>query len=327
MASNPFSESAKRSANWLISQMDADGCIGPTLYFYDKVPHALMDTGNFKEALSALKWIQQNGMRADNDFDFSKDPAAEDERGKIWAPRMRPYQNGILVMSGHRLGRFDFSFKAYKRMLEYQDPDVGGFCHSTPEGNEFDLVSTGFCGLTCLFMGDLPHAKMAGDAVLKLIEKQPDISEKLFVNLDRDGELITTGYPKAGEDFYVVDKDKKDQMYFYAGCGVTLLSKLHLATGDQKYLDGALELYDFNSTCRSVFKHGSAGKFAWGCLYLYDATGDEKFLEVSRKIGEFIIGLQGDDGCYLIPGYSLDARFTITAEFTMWISKMAKYLD
>lgn len=327
MASKPFTESAEKSAKWLISKMDDDGCIGPTLYFYDKVPHALMDAGYIKEAISSLKWIQKHGMRKNNDFDFSKDPEAGDERGRIWAPRMRPYQNAILVMSGQRLGRFDFSYRAYNRMLRYQDTEVGGFCHSMPEGAEFDLVSTGFCGLACIYMGDILHAKMAGDAVLTLIEKQPDIKNRLYVNLDRNNELITAKYPVAGEDFYIVHRDRKDQMYFYAGVGVTLLSKLHLATGEQKYLDGAIALHDFNISCRSVFNHGSAGKFAWGCLYLYDATGNEKYLDTSRRIGEFILGMQGDDGCYVIPGHSHDARFTITAELTMWVSEISRYLE
>jgi hypothetical protein len=327
MIADTFAESAEKSAQWLLSRMDDDGRVGPSLFYYDKVPHALLDAGYPTEAQTALNWIEANGMRSDGDFDWSGDPEPTNERDHIWAPRMRPYQNAILVMSGQRLGRFRFSYRAYDRMQSYQDPNVGGFSHSTPGGDELDLVSTGFCGLACLYMRDLDRARMAGDSVLDLLDKQPALDDRLYVNLDKQGELVVDGYPAAGEDFYVVYSDRPDQMYFYAGCGLTLLANLYLATDEQKYLDGALRLYDFNVSCESVFEHGSAGKFAWGCLFLYEATGDDTYLDVSRRIGKFIMGRQCEDGSFDVPENAAESKYTITAEFTMWIAAIARYLE
>lgn len=327
MAPNTFTDAAELSAEWLCSQLDDDGRIGPSLYFYDKVPHALLDTGRFAEANAALDWIARNGLTDRGDFDVSGNPEPEGERWRIWAPRMRPYQNAVLVMAAHRLGRFDVSMPAYDRLLAYQDPAVGGFGHSTPDGDEFDLVSTGFCGLACLYLGDVDRAKRAGESVLALLDGQPALDDALYVNLDADGDVITDGYPDAGEEFYVVYADREDQMYFYPGCAVKLLASLHLATGEQRYLDGAVAFVDFARSCRSVFEHGSAGKLAWGCLTLAEATGDDEYLDVARRIGEFIVSLQDDDGSYDLPGNDPADRYTLTAEFTMWTAALSGHLD
>lgn len=104
------------------------------------------------------------------------------------------------------------------------------------------------------------------------------------------------------------------------------LIKLYLRTQDERYLKGAIEVYDFLASCHeNAFHFTTAGKDGWGSSMLYRITGDKRYLKTALSQMEFILGSQQKEGYMLGPGFEsfddqpLRTTYDFTADFSTWL--------
>ncbi len=104
------------------------------------------------------------------------------------------------------------------------------------------------------------------------------------------------------------------------------LIKLYLQTGTEKYLKGAIKVYDFLASCHeNAFCYPTAGKDGWGSSMLYRITGDDRYLKTAMSQMEFILSSQHADGFMLSPGAKnfedqpLRTTYDLTADFSSWL--------
>ena len=95
---------------------------------------------------------------------------------------------------------------------------------------------------------------------------------------------------------------------------------------DEKYLNGALRIWDFLAGGNDdAFHFVTAGKGGWGSSMLYRRTGDKKFLNACLSQMEFILSTQHQDGFMLDPGAKeladqpIRTTYDYTADFTCWL--------
>ncbi len=71
-----------------------------------------------------------------------------------------------------------------------------------------------------------------------------------------------------------------------------------MATGKKEYLNLAREHFDFMTTSEGVYSAALSHKLCWACANLYAATGEPRFLEAAKRVGDHLIGVQEEDGRY-----------------------------
>ena len=106
-----------------------------------------------------------------------------------------------------------------------------------------------------------------------------------------------------------------------------LLSKVYEATKDNKYLDGALAIYDFCAGgTPAIYENTLSHKFAWGCALLYGQTGQGEHLESACRMCDYLAGIQEADGTFVHLGTGLKSedfpyspRMGVTSQFALWL--------
>ena len=149
-----------------------------------------------------------------------------------------------------------------------------------------------------------------------------------------DGDTLYMTWPsKAGaveRVLAVIDAAKPAQAYWCWGWPMNGLIKLYGATGEQRYLDGAVRIYDFLAGCHEhAFHFTTAGKDGWGSSMLYRITGDDRYLKTAMSQMEFILSRQHSDGYMLGPDANsfddqpLRTTYDFTADFGSWLVGVA----
>ena len=328
----------ERSADWLVSRQGEGGSLkleggviarDPQCYY--KVVWPLSLAGRLREADLTAGYVKSKFMLENGDFSGGE-PRSEEEWFQ-W--RYYTYLNVWIVIGAHRLGRFDISIPGIQYMLKYRDPQTGGFCNEKPypKGRYIeDALTASYNGLACLYLGKLSEACGAGDFLVKLLRLQPEFEERFYTAFDATDGLITD-FPPEEAVYRVVETGEREQYYYFLGYPIIFLSKLYLATNDDRYLEAAKEYFNFTKSCQDdVYASPPSGKLGWGCAALHGITGDEDVGEAVKSEVRYLLETQDEEGCWSrFPGFKLylngepyptSGRIDLTAEFCAWLSEI-----
>jgi len=308
-----FLDAAQRAAEWLISQQKDDGSLSPPeegADRYYKVPYALAVTGHATEANRLLGWTKTNDLPSDGGL-------------KLTSGGLALYKHSWMLQGAIRLARFDLVRPLGEYVLRCLAP-CGGF-FQVPEGNEFvEPACLGWGGLAMVYLGQLELARGAGNAIGSMLDQQPDPSRFYFM-LTPSGELIV------GEQDTFLDLTQPDQVYWRAGIPALFLTRLYLATDDERYLNMAQRILDLqHCAAADAFSHPGSGKSGLASAVVYSITGDQRARDAAYREGEFLLSIQHADGWWASPGAGdpdLGAQLDYTGEFTVFLTEMAAALD
>ena len=314
-----FKEARDRGCEYLLERQRADGGFGdPALGVADyyKVPAAFMVCGHSTSAARLCGWIRKNGMTQDGDFV----PRPEEAGGYAYT-----YYNTWVIIGAHRLGQFDLSQSGMEFLMDFWDPESGGFYSSATEREEDtkqDLWVVSGCGQAALYTGMTDVASSVGRWMQVLMRAQPNYPEQMYTVFSREEGLHTDPDPD-DELRYVVNADaERDQYFFHPGIAGGFLARLYQATGEQTWLELAKEYMRFAEGASDyLFRTLRAGKVGWAASVLYTLTGEEKYREMAVRVGDNIVEQQSPEGYWSATGGD-EPNNDATAEMVVWLDEI-----
>ena len=314
-----FREARNRGGAYLLSRLHEDGsfgdlALGVTSYY--KVPSALQVCGETNAANRLLDWVRRNGMTPDGDFGPRPDDLAD--------AYFYSYFNIWVVIGAHRLGQFDLSEPGMDFLMDFWDPESGGFYSSTTEREADtlqDLWVVSGCGQAALYTSRVDVASGVGRWMQRMMRAQPNYPNQMYTVYSRARRLITE--PDPDDDIrYVLSNDaERDQFFFHPGIAAGFLARLYQATGQSEWLDLAKEYLRFAEGANEyLFRLMRAGKVGWAASVLFTLTGEEKYREMAIRVGDNMIDAQTDAGYWTDEdGQPNDDA---TAELTVWLDEV-----
>lgn len=316
-----ISHHAKIGGRWLTEQLSKNGewkvDKGFNIDAYYKAPWALAQVGYSREAQLILDHIRDNFLTPAGDLK----PVSSNVLKEI----QHLYANSYVLLGSMMTGRYEVGFPVGE-FFETRIQTDGSFSSErgkSVENSGSSTMSTSAGGLAALALADTRSAKMAGDHLKKIRDKQPEPGNKFYTSLQGDGSLITDIDSIENSWFYLVEVDDPDQCWYSMGLPMAFLVQLYKATSESKYLELAEWFYDFQSNCVNPWVGGSSGKAGWGSSMLYQLTRDEKYRQTALEVAEYLISRQNNDGQWLPQSAEPDdelteIHFDTTSEFTLW---------
>jgi len=330
---------AKKAGQWFVSRQaekgnyvgnekpDGNGIYPDThdVGCYYKSVHFLNAVGERLAAAKAVNYVVENFMSSEGDF-FN---TPENRTSGSYTPTYcQLYPNMWIMRALVGMDRYDLSRRVLDFLKKHRDPKTGGFYYSvTPPKKVIDSNATGYGIFIQLLGGDLKSAVQSGELILRMLKEQPE-SDRFYLRWTEQGGYETdfTGIPEKHLIYCVIDAKKPAQAYWCWGWPMNGLIKLYDRTGRQRYLDGAIEIYDFLASCHeNAFHFTTAGKDGWGSSMLYRITGDKRYLKTALSQMEFILDSQQPEGYMLGPGaksfddQALRTTYDFTADFSSWL--------
>ena len=317
-----FALSRDRGSDFIAERMRPDGTIedshlNPCGYW--GVPIALAVGGHSSAASTMLDWVRRNAFTSEGDFG----PTPEKARSESYA-----YDNSWLIEGAHRLGQFDLSQRGMDFLVDFWDPQSGGFYSSFRErgaDTKMDLYRSSACGRAALYTGRLDIARGVGRFMRDCMEAQPNYPAQMYTVYSRSQGLHTVPDP-SDVLRYVVEQDATTYQRFYnPGIVGGFVARLYQSTGESEWLDLARRyMYfaegasDYLLTMPSL----SQGKTGWGAAVLYTLTGEDKYREMATWIGDSILSYQAEGGSW--SGLDAEKRpgVNLTAEMVVWLDEI-----
>jgi len=303
-------EAARRSAAWIVLQQKDDGSLTPPEVgadSYYKVPYALAVTGHPTEANRLLNWSKANDLQPGG-------------RLKLTSGGLALYKHSWMLQGAVRLARFDLARPLGECVMRCLAP-CGGF-FQVPEGNDYvEPACLGWGGMAMVYLGQLELARGAGNAIGRMLDQQPD-PDRFYATSTPDGELIVD------DTDALIDFTKPGQIYWRAGIPYLFLTRLYLATLEERYLAMAQRIFELHwNGAPDAFGHPTSGKSGLASAILYSITGDERARDAALRQGEFLVSIQNEGGWWTNPqNDGLGIRFDYTGEFTVFLTEMAAVL-
>lgn len=314
--------SIDRGVEWMVSRIGSDGNPGAAHGHYYRVPWALAMSGRRAEASAVLSWVEREVLTTEGDLRAGKPRAGFETRWSTY-----PLTN--LATGAWHLERYDVARRITRRLHAFQNQDTGGAFAGHPDHREDlrqDLFPTAQLGMTGLTTGEMDLAHGAYEWIGQLYRAQIDLPNRLYTATD-GAELITdTGGDDELEWQIVTDFRKERQAFYNPGIAGAFLGRYYMATGTDEALDLARRYLDltiagtpaqFDST-QSV----QVCKFAWGASVLFEATGQQKYLDHALKMSKWFANMQRGDGSWENSPFLMErsddpssVRMEITAEF------------
>lgn len=292
----------RRNLDQLLARKDMQG--------YYKAPYAWAAVGDMRMAGIYRRVIAEKFLRDDGDF-----RAEEDAKGfyqfECTVRNQYIYPNGWLISGLQKLGAYGMVEKALPFVLRFQDPTHGGFYKSfdpktgTIDKGLMDSSSTSSAGMACLACGRLEPALRAGDFILRLLELQPEPDRYFFSCMRPDGSPHADVF--GSEDAWdpegrkqkclSAEADGAAELTWLNGKPTKFLTRLYTATGDARYLDGAVAAFDFfHKLHANAWTNYASCKTMWAGAELYRLTGEERFSRTALRILDFYCDSQSPEG-------------------------------
>lgn len=342
---HPFAERRRtygaavdRAMNWMVSHQEPDGGYGPvvSLSHYMALGAALLYCGRAAAAARLMPHLKKRFVAPDGDFDMPEIRARKP--GSLLERRYAP---AWVVFSAHVNLAFDISLPAMPHLLRYQDPQTGGMFGTIEDCKRGKGIIhagvTGIAGQAALTTGYVVEAKRMGRHILdNLMAKNPDLNAAFYPIWDTErGLRIDQDAPAAPNLPSVIKRQEPGQHHFLTGILIAFLTDLYRVTRERKYLDGAIQLYEFaDGGTPAIYETTASHKFAWGCAWLYRETGQPEHLESACKMCDYLLTTQDDDGSFVHRAFvksgdewPYSPRLNITGQFALWIVRTLQMLD
>ncbi|ELT91666.1 hypothetical protein CAPTEDRAFT_219033 [Capitella teleta] len=286
--------------------------------FYYKLPMALFTGGAWREANAVMDFIKLNFLQEDGDLRTSP----ELKTSSFALNEYYPYTNGWVLIAALRMERFDIVRPMYAYMKKYFD----GFPTNGPteDGNtNTDMFSAAHFGLVSLYMNDMKTAKKAAQTILKILRKQPDLDDGMYLRMTGDGQLITE-FDAGMAGFYVVNKTAEYQLHFMEGYPALFLIRLYEATNNDCYMDAAKAIISWARECNSqMYQFHYTHKLGVAMSLLYRYTEDRDLLLDIDRVAALLKISQNADGTYLsYDDNSYADIYDQSAEIAVWMRAM-----
>jgi hypothetical protein len=316
-----YREARNRGAAFLLAQLRPDGGFGPEdrgVSDYYKVACALHVCGETHAANRLCTWIREHGLETNGDFG----PRADDVLQYAHA-----YYNSWAVIGAHRLGHYDISRKSMDFLMDFHDPESGGF-YSSPTERSADTLQDIWvvcgAGRTALTMNRIDVAEGVGRWLKNMMEQQPNFPDQLYGVMSRSRGLITEPDP-ADEIRYVCNMDaERDQFFFNPGISAGFLCRLYQATGDREWLELAKEYMRAAEIASDyLLRLLRAGKVAWAASNLWTLTREQKYRKLAIRLGDMIVESQNEDGGWDSLSFMVNDA---SAEMTYWLDQLYQHV-
>ena len=228
-----FKKARDKGCAYLLEKQHDDGSFGsPDLGVTDyyKVPLAFQVCGQTRAANRLCDWIRRSGIMPNGDFGPRPKEAINDY--------FYSYYNSWVVIGAHRLGQFDLSLMGMEFLMNFWDPENGGFYSSPTERNAEtmeDLWVVSGCAQAALYTGRIDVARGVARWMELLMALQPNYPQQFYPVYSRAQGLQTVS---DGNDFrYVLNQDAtRDESFYHPGIAGGFLARLYQATGEQEWL-------------------------------------------------------------------------------------------
>ena len=307
---------------WLLSKLNPDGSISPVdqgLYYY-RTPLALSTAGYGMEACALLDWIRENMFTKEGDFD------GKYGRGG-YGENFYTYPNANLVIASQKLNQYDLAYRGVDFLCRMRDKEAGGFYNFKDKPRErqrLDIWTSSQAGLACLAVGRMKEAEETGIFLARMMDLQPDPEKKLY-NVYQPGKGLLTSYPEEEAKYFVVDAESTMQYYFIPGIAAAFLGRLYMASGNEKHLELAEKYLEFSLRCsEDQFTRPQVGKVGWGAAVLYRITGASTYLNLARKVAQYLVDYQHPKGYWqnIPPFTGLHHTIEVTSEFILHLESI-----
>jgi len=340
-------EAAHKAGRWFVSRQtpkgnyignetpDANGIYADThdIGCYYKSVHFLRAAGESLAAARAMRYVVDSFMTAQGDFYNTPENRTSGSYTPVFC---QLYPNMWLMRAAAAMEWLDLCRSILGFLKKYRDPKTGGYYASVnPATDIIDSNATGYGIFCCLLGGDIESAIQSAELILRMIKEQPEPTERFYLRWKEETGYETdfSGIPEKSHNYCVIDAKKPGQAYWCWGWPMNGLIKLYGHTGEERYLKGAIEIYDFLASCHEhAFHFTTAGKDGWGSSMLYRITGDKRYLKTALSQMEFILEAQQDEGYMLGPGAEsfeaqpLRTTYDFTADFGSWLIGVAMEL-
>lgn len=290
-------EAIHRGIGWLRLHEDQIRQIEDLSAHY-KAPYLYATLGDPLRAHYYADLMQTRYLQSDGDFRTS--PL---DRGFEKAPAFPAacylYPNGWMIVGLRKLGVYHAASRGIDFVRRFQSPELGGFFSrfdvTADQVNTryLDSSSTASAGLALLACGRVDEAVRAGDFILRLIEAQPEPQRNFYTSWEVGAGLVTDvweeGDPRfpGGRGLFCLstEADTLRELTWLVGKPMKFLAKLYDQTSDQRYLDGAIELFDFfHRLGEGRWQNTGSCKIMWAGAELYRHTGQPRFAETAERI-------------------------------------------
>jgi hypothetical protein len=276
--------------------------------------------GDGAAAMRCLNVVRREFMRPDGSLEVPDAMSA-----------IRPYPATWLTVGATAWGRFDVGGPACSWLCTFHHQPSGGFFGSSEEQaageGELHPIVTGAAGLAAIYGGRTGIACRVGEFFVHLHRAQPDLGTRYLMRCRSDGKLVTD-YSEDEAPTSALVRGQPRQHYWWIGMSLMFLSTLYMATGVQEVLRVAQEQYDWAIGCHEdVFETALSHKLCGGAALLHLATGSKEYLEGARRIADYLVSVQREDGsfAYVEAAPTPDQETTefvmdVAAQFGTWIA-------
>ena len=326
MTLDAYRAARDRGTAWLLSQVNADGSIGPTDqdFLYYRLPWTFTITGNTDAAVRLCEWVREHQFAENGDFTGVTPRQVE----------ASAYQNATFIYGAQMLRQYDLSYPGWQHLRTRQDPHSGGFRHlANGSGIAADenIPTVAQVGKAALMMGDLEAAKAAGGWFQMMWDLQPALPDRLFYVFNAETQRLVTEFPPERAFHYVIENQQPRQRFTCGGIAAAFLVRLFQATGESAHLELARAYMDHSmSSTERQFEVSQVCKAGWGSALVYQVTGEPRYRDFTRRVADYFVGDQQPDGHWQDSGpygHAPHVNIMVTAEFVMILDTMIACLS
>ena len=262
-----------------------------------KLPYVFNYGGRRDLALRVLDHLETNLIEEDGYFrDAGPDaPSTQYLYSGGWDPSTHfTYASGWLAWSSAAMGRFDLARLFARRAMVEQDPQWGGFWRESELGRVQWLLNSSSAAAGFAAAGEVEAAKKSADYMLRLLDRQPDLTKGCYLNLGPDGEVVTALGSDPTLNFYDLDGPARPGFFTTVIAGLVWTGR---QTGDSSHFNTARRYVDIVLSHRNHPERMSrASKSAWAILQLHTHRPDRAFPDYAAGVGRRLLELQMPDG-------------------------------
>lgn len=305
-------ETIGRGLRWL--QEHAEDINGiEDLSAHYKAPYLYAALGQPVQARRYADMMQVRYQQSDGDF--RTQPTVKGWEHLPASPANRYlYSNGWIIVALRKLGFYQAAARGIAFVQGLQVPGLGGFYSrydaiaGAPDTRYTDTSSTSSAGLALLACGYTAEAIRAGDFILRLLDAQPEYDRNFYCSWEIGSGLMTDIWgdddPNAiwGRKQYCLstETDPRQEMTWLIGKPMKFLATLYDQTGEKKYLDGAVSLFDFFHRLGEERWHNYAScKVMWAGAQLYRLTGRQRYADTAERILDWFCESQYPSGLWV----------------------------